>query len=682
MVPEQSHTAETILGIPYDTALLRELYPFVRPHRRSIFLSAFLALLMTLTSLGMPYITKIAVDRYIVPAPHRQSDAGNRHTPRATGENAAPSEPERRITVDISRPEAAAVVARHPGRFTVHGTTAEISVSETRRLTPEEIRILRRKDLTGVALAASAFLVLTVIEFVLNFFQVIVMEMAGQKIMHDLRMRLFRHIQGLALSFFNRTPVARLVTRATNDIQNMYEFFTSVIVFVFRDLFLLLGILGMMIALHWQLSLICFAILPFVLMASFFFSRIARGVFRTIRIKTAEINQRFSETIAGISVIQMFGQEAANFRSFKALNEEFYRAGMRQVHIFAVFMPLIEVFSAVALALAVYYGGRGVLREDISLGILVAFISYMRMFFRPIRDLAEKYNILQNAMSSAERILLLLDTHETLALPENTRPIPAIAHIDTLSFENVSFSYVAEEPVLKEVSFTVERGKTLAVVGPTGSGKTSLIHLIVRLYDPTAGRIRINGKDLRTLPPAALRSKMAIVPQDPFLFSESIRDNILMGNPDISRKDFERVLAAANLVPLIARLPDGLDTTFSEGGGSVSSGERQLVAIARAIARNPELILLDEATSYIDSETEVKIQEALVNLMQGRTAIIVAHRLSTARHADRIIVLKSGRIIESGTHEELMRLEKFYWRLNRLQHIHDRPVITEAQPPE
>ncbi|WP_373499320.1 ABC transporter ATP-binding protein [Desulfococcus sp.] len=663
MLHDRGYAQETALGAPVDSALLRELYPHVRPHRRSIFLAAFLALLMTLISLGMPYITKIAVDRHIVPAPRPQSHAERDGAPSAGLE--------RRLSVDISSPETAAIVRRYPERFGVQGTSAEILLSETAHLSDGEIHILRQQDITGVGLAAVAFLILTVIEFVLNFFQMIVMEMAGQNIMHDLRMRLFRHIQGLPLSFFNRTPVARLVTRATNDIQNMHEFFTSIIVFVFRDVFLLVGITGVMIGIHWQLSLICFAILPFVFMASAFFSRTARGVFRTLRIKTAEINTRFSETIAGISVIQTFGEEENNARTFRVLNQEFYRAGMQQIHIFAVFMPLIEFFSAVSLALVIYYGGKGVLREDISLGILVAFISYMRMFFRPIRDLAEKYNILQNALSSAERILLLLNTRETRDQPHAPARSHPPAAIESLSFDNVSMSYVENEPVLRNVSFRMERNETTAIVGPTGSGKTTLIHLILGLYDPTSGCIRVNGEDIRHWSPGALRARMAVVPQDPFLFSESIRDNIRLGNPDISPEDLDRAIEASNLAPLIRRLPAGLDTKFSEGGLSISSGERQLVAIARALARNPDLILLDEATSHIDSETELKIQGALSNLMRDRTALIVAHRLSTARHADRIIVMESGRIIESGTHDELMALEKVYCKLNRLQHAHD-----------
>lgn len=670
MQPDHGYAREADLKGTYDAALLRELYPHIRPHLRTILLSAFLALLMTLTSLAMPYVTKIAVDRYIVPAPSVQGRQG--------GDQAAGAG--RSLSVELSSPEAREIVRRSPERFAVQGDTAEIPLSETARLSREEIRVLRQRDLTGVGLAAAAFLVLALIEFLLNFFQMIVMEIAGQKIMHDLRMRLFRHIQGLPLSFFNRTPVARLVTRTTNDIQNMHEFFTSVIVFVFRDVFLLAGIAAVMTGIHWRLSLVCFAILPFVLMAAAFFSGMAREAFRTLRIKTAEINTRFSETIAGMTVIQMFGEEKNADRAFRTLDQEFYRAGMRQIHIFAVFMPLIEFFSAVSLALVIYSGGKGVLGEEISLGVLVAFISYMRMFFRPIRDLSEKYNILQNALSSAERILLLLNVRDEGAPPRAVLRTEPPASIASLSFENVSMSYVENEPVLRDVSFRMTQSQTVAVVGPTGSGKTTLIHLILRLYDPTSGCIRINGEDIRGWAPEALRARMAVVPQDPFLFSESIRENIRLGNPDLPPEELARAVEAANLGPLIRRLPDGLDTPFGEGGMSISAGERQLVAIARALARDPDLILLDEATSHIDSETELRIQEALSNLLRGRTAMIVAHRLSTARHADRIIVLENGRIIESGSHDELMAMGRVYCKLNRLQHEEDRTAVPGAGP--
>lgn len=519
------------------------------------------------------------------------------------------------------------------------------------------------KNINGVSMAAGAFLIIIILNFLFNFIQVMIMEYAGQGIMHDLRMKLFAHIQKLPVSFLNKTPVGRLVTRNTNDIQNMHELFTSVIVFVFKDMFLLIGIAIVLLSIRWQLALICFTLLPFVIYASFYYAQKARDAFRTLRIKTSEINTRFSETIAGIKVIQNFRQEAANYKKLKKTNHEFYLAGMEQIRIFATFMPLIELFNSVSLALVIYFGGGSVIAENISLGVLVAFISYMRMFFNPIRDIAEKYNILQNAMSSAERIFMILD-EPVRKKQENNREF---GKIEKIEFDNVFFEYNKNEPVLKGVSLEVNAGETIAIVGPTGSGKTSLINLIIRFYETLSGQIRINGHDITKLEISDLRSRIALVTQDPFLFSDSVKNNIIQEQDNISHKDFLEILKASNCRDIIEKLSEGPDTILSEGGGSISSGERQLISIARAFARDPELIILDEATSYIDSETEVKIQEALSNLMKNRTSIVVAHRLSTARNADTIIVLHKGSVIESGTHDRLMEKQGFYYKLNQLQ---------------
>jgi ATP-binding cassette subfamily B multidrug efflux pump len=368
-------------------------------------------------------------------------------------------------------------------------------------------------------------------------------------------------------------------------------------------------------------------------------------------------------------VIQLFRQETNNYRLFKQLNHENYLAGMKQIHVLAVFMPLIEILGAVAVALVIWYGGGRVLAGTLSLGALVAFISYIRMFFRPIRDLAEKYNILQNAMASAERIFLILDSRDRLEWPatQKRKDAAGLPRIKTLEFENVGFSYVGNPDILKNINFSIDAGETVAVVGPTGAGKTTLINLIPRFYDPTAGRVLINGRDLRDLDASTFRSKIALVTQDPFLFSGTIRENIFQENHNLSRAQEEAILEAANCKPLIDRLAQGLDTTLTEGAGSISSGERQLISIARAFARNPQLILFDEATSYIDSPTELRIQQALEKLMKNRTSLIVAHRLSTVRHARRIIVLNRGRIIESGHHNDLMQQKGFYFRLHQLQ---------------
>ncbi|MBW2199841.1 MAG: ABC transporter ATP-binding protein, partial [Deltaproteobacteria bacterium] len=542
-----------------------------------------------------------------------------------------------------------------------------------KKLAPEDLAVLRENDHAGVGVAAGVLLGLILFSFGLNFVQVMLMEYTGQMIMHDLRVHLFNHIQSLSVAFFTRNPVGRLVTRVTNDVQNMHELFTSVIVFLFKDLFLLIGIAVVLLSINWKLALVSFTVLPFVLYASFKFSSLARDAFRVLRIKIAEINTHFSETIGGIEVIQVFRQEKNNYRHFKNLNHENYLAGMWQIRIFAVFMPIIELLGLVSIAVVIFYGGGGVLSEKISLGALVAFIFYMRMFFRPIRDIAEKYNVMQNAMASAERLFLLLDNTDKLPLPvSGGKPdlesgVPVMEKITELVMEDVSFHYIEGETVLKGISLRVRAGGSIALVGPTGSGKTSLINLIPRFYDPSMGRVLINGHDIRNIDISVLRSKMALVMQEPFLFSESIRNNIVQGNLNLSEEAIAHIIKASNCEPLLSRLPDGLDTVLAERGASISSGERQLISIARAFARDPDLILLDEATSYIDSETERKIQAALFNLMKNRTSIIIAHRLSTARIADNIIVINRGQIIETGTHDELMQSKGFYFRLNQLQ---------------
>ena len=659
MQSDYGYFEETKLGKPYDIKLLKRIYPFTRPYRYLLFGSIGLVLLITALDLALPYVTKIAIDRYIVPLTASE--------PSAT--DAGKKVEERAIRVDLNDPQQQALVNKYRELFTVEGTTASIPFKALAKLKKTDLALLRKDDLAGVTFITGIFLVLVIIDFMLNFVQTMIMEYTGHMIMHDLRIRLFSHIQDLATAFFTGNPVGRLVTRTTNDVQNMHELFTSVFSMVFKDLFLLGGIAVVMLVINWKLALVSFTVLPLVLYASIIFARRARGIFRELRIKIAEINTRFSETIGGIRVIQLFRQEANNYRLFKQLNHENYLAGMKQIHVLAVFMPLIEILGAVAVALVIWYGGGRVLAGTLSLGALVAFISYIRMFFRPIRDLAEKYNILQNAMASAERIFLILDSRDRLEWPatQKRKDAAGLPRIKTLEFENVGFSYVGNPDILKNINFSIDAGETVAVVGPTGAGKTTLINLIPRFYDPTAGRVLINGRDLRDLDASTFRSKIALVTQDPFLFSGTIRENIFQENHNLSRAQEEAILEAANCKPLIDRLAQGLDTTLTEGAGSISSGERQLISIARAFARNPQLILFDEATSYIDSPTELRIQQALEKLMKNRTSLIVAHRLSTVRHARRIIVLNRGRIIESGHHNDLMQQKGFYFRLHQLQ---------------
>jgi ATP-binding cassette subfamily B protein len=657
MHPDYGYFEETQLDKTYDVKLLKRLLPFVIPYKFLILWSIFLVIGITALDLALPYVTKIAIDRYIVPQTTDEAGADAR-TDRSR---------KRFLKADLKSPRQSDIVQKYGPLFQIEGQTAFISFDDLSQLEKADLKILRKQDLAGLGRLAIVFLIIVFLNFILNFAQKMIMEYSGHIIMHDLRMRLFIHIQDLAIEFFTRNPVGRLVTRVTNDVQNMHELFTSVISLVFKDCFLLVGIASVMLVLNWKLALVSFAVLPLVAYASAQFSAKARDVFRVLRIKIAEINTRFAETIEGVSVIQLMRRELENYKNFQGLNHDNYLAGMRQIHVLAVFMPIIELLGVLAAALVIFYGGSQVLKEALSLGTLVAFISYIRMFFRPIRDLAEKYNILQNAMASAERIVLILDSQNKIPQPKLQKSVPRLDAIREIRIEDVSFSYIGEEKVLKNISLQINAGETVAVVGPTGAGKTSLVNLLPRFYDPASGCILINDIDIRQFESAMFRDKMALVMQEPFLFSDTIRANIFDNTHRFTKQEEQEIIDAANCRALIQRLPDGLETVLTVGGASISSGERQLISIARAFARNPQLILFDEATSYIDSQTELWIQQALEKLMKNRTSMIIAHRLSTVRHADRIIVMNRGRIIETGTHAELMDRQGFYYRLSQFQ---------------
>jgi len=648
-----------------DLRLLARLLPFLTPYRAMLTASVVLVLLLTALDLTLPYLTKMAIDRYIVPV---QTDS----TPWDSSEPAeeASSRTKRWLMFSNDNPALPALRTRHPELLVRRDAGWAIAYQDLDRLSPEERRQLRQPHLRGLLSIALAYLVLIMMDFIINFIQKITMEKAGHYVMHDLRLTLFRRMQDFSMTFFARNPVGRLVTRVTNDVQNMHELFTSVLSMLFKDFFLLLGIGIVLVSMDWRLALAAFTVLPLVGLASWWFSRRVRDVFRRLRIKVAEINTRFAETIGGIRVIQSFGREADNEKRFRRLNHENYQAGMEQIHILAIFMPLVEVLGVITVAIVILYGGNRILSGEMTLGILVAFISYMRMFFRPIRDLSEKYNILQNALASAERLFQVMDSPEMLPRPRDSRPQAPASDESPLShivFDRVSFSYLPGEPVLQDISFQVTAGSTIALVGPTGSGKTTLTQLLGRFHLPGTGTIRINGRDIREWDPATLRRRMALVMQDPFLFSGSIRDNILPQRATVSDETLRAILADANCLDFVMRLPQGLDTPLNEGGASLSSGERQLLSIARAFARQPDIIILDEATSYIDSETENRIQEALQRLTSGRTTFLVAHRLSTVKQADQILVLHHGNIIESGSHADLMARQAFYYRLQHLQ---------------
>jgi ATP-binding cassette subfamily B multidrug efflux pump len=657
MNPDNNLFTEETLQKRYDLRLLRRLMPFAARYKTFFLGSIFLVTLITLLDLAIPIVYKIAIDRFIVPGTIAHSSLPAKN----------PSGTSRHIRIQLLLPEHQAVLEKYPDLFEQTGNEATIDYGDLNKLAPQDARLLRKQDLSGIAGMAVLIVMISVTHFVFTFLQAMMMELNGQKIMHDLRVQLFDHIQRLEFSFFTRNPVGRLVTRVTNDIQNMHEMFTTVVTFVFKDLFLLAGISIVLLSRNIQLALISLMALPAVIFTAYKFADVARDAFRTLRIKVAEINTHFSETIQGIGIIQLFRNEAGNKKQFQTLNHENFRAGMRQVKIFAVFMPFIELMGSFTLAVLIYYGGSRVIRQAISLGDLVAFIFYMRMFFRPIRDIAEKFNVMQNAMASAERIFLILDTPLAERADSSAANQMALNTIASVEFRQVAFAYIPGEPILRDINFRLEAGESLAIVGPTGAGKTSLVNLLVGFYPPERGSILINGKQMADFPLHLIRSRIALVSQDPFLFSSTIRDNILPSDRQISDKDLQHLLSNANCLDFIQRLPDGLDTMLSEGGASLSSGERQLISIARALAHDPDLIILDEATSYIDSESEHQIQGAMDTLMAGRTSIVIAHRISTAQKADRIISLHQGNIIEAGTHQELMTRKGLYFKLHQLQ---------------
>lgn len=505
--------------------------------------------------------------------------------------------------------------------------------------------------LFGVALA----------RFVFSFVQIMVMEFAGQRMMHELRIKVFSHIQALPISFFTKNTVGRLSTRVTNDIQNMQEMFTTVITFVMKDLFTLTGIVIIVVAMDVKLSLALFFVIPLVILSTWFFSRHSRAVFRRLRANIAEINSMFSESTGGIRVIKLFSRQKRMMEEFEAINHENYLAGVSQVKIFGLFMPVVDLFSSFALAIVIFYGGGRAVSEAMSLGTLVAFISYTKMFFRPVRDLSEKHNVLQNALSSGERITQILD-----------KPVDGkggsldLDKLNSLEFKKVGFAYTPGEDILTDISFGIKAGQSLSILGPTGSGKTSLINLIVKFYPRTQGEIKINGRDIDAYATSALREKIALVTQDPYLFSGTIRDNIVPPGTTMDPATLDAILERSHVSALIKQMPRGLDTVISQGGASLSSGERQLISIARAFARQPDLIIFDEATSYVDTESEEKIRLATEKLKENRTSITIAHRLRSAMTADNIMVLKDGLIIEYGDHGTLMEKKGFYYHFQTL----------------
>jgi ATP-binding cassette, subfamily B, multidrug efflux pump len=524
---------------------------------------------------------------------------------------------------------------------------------------------IETKDTAGLNHIALFYLAALVVGFGVRFAQVFIMQMTGQRVMQDMRREIFGHLQKLHVGYFDRNPVGRLMTRATTDVDAVNELFTSGVVTVFGDLFTLFGIMGVMLVMNAKLALVTFAVIPLFFLVTNWFRRGARESFRDVRKWVARINAFLQENLTGMSTVQLFRREERNAVQFAAVNRGHADANLRSIFYYAVFYPAIELLAAVALALIILYGGGRVLEGTLTLGALVAFIQYSERFWRPISDLSEKFNILQGAMASSERIFTLLDTKPEITPPE--APVRPAEIQGRVAFEDVSFAYANDQWVVEDISFTVDPGRSIALVGSTGAGKTTLTSLLTRFYDVSRGRITLDGVDLRALDPLQLRGSLALVLQDVHLFSGTIASNIRLGS-DIPMAKIRAAAEAVSAHRFIEKLPQGYDTEVKERGTTLSVGQKQLLSFARALAHDPKVLILDEATSSVDTETEAQIQEALKVLLRGRTAIVIAHRLSTIQNVDEILVMHRGRIRERGTHAALLAQRGLYWRLYQLQY--------------
>lgn len=521
-------------------------------------------------------------------------------------------------------------------------------------------------NLDGLSIIVLLYAAILVAQFILQYLQTYIIQWVGQKTMYDLRMEVFSHIDRLGLSFFDKNPVGRLVTRATSDIQALNELFTSGVVAIFGDVIMLAGIVVIMLMLNWELALVSMIVIPLIFISTMIFRSRVREAFRRIRTRVARVNSFIQEHVSGMWVVQSFVAEKRTFGKFDDINSDLRNNHLKSVLYFAVFFPVIEILGAVSVALVIWYGGIQNIREMLTLGALVAFLQYVERFFSPIRDLSEKYNILQQAMASSERIFRLLDEKPDIADPEEPVLLPDIK--GAIEFKNLWFAYNDEEWILKDINLKIEPGERIAVVGATGAGKTSTISLLLRFYEFQKGSVTLDGVSIRDFAIDDYRKYFALVLQDIFMFSGDIGRNIRLGNEEISDDDIEEALRIVGADSFVNRLEGGLSHVLSERGANLSVGQRQLLAFARALAFKPKILILDEATSSVDTETEILIQKAMERLLTGRTSIIIAHRLSTIKNCDRIVVMHKGQIKEVGTHAQLLAEGGIYHRLYQLQY--------------
>ena len=525
---------------------------------------------------------------------------------------------------------------------------------------------ISKSDYHGLLIISLVLTGSLILQATIQYFLTYFTQYIGQKTLFDMRTKIFNHIQTLALKFFDRTPIGRLVTRATNDVEALGELFSSGIVMVFYDIFIIIGILVFMFFMDVSLSLVTLTVLPVLIYGTFLFRKKARESYRDVRLYLARLNAYMQEHVTGMSVVQIFNKQEDEFNKFSLINDDYKKTNIQSIFYYAVFYPGVELLSAIAVGLIIWYGGGEVIQKSLTIGVLFAFIQYTEMFFRPIRDLSEKYNIMQTAMASSERIFKLLDNQTIIKNPDH--PVELDNVKGGIEFKNVWFAYNGDEYVLKDISFNINPGETVAIVGHTGAGKTSIINTFTRFYDINKGKILLDGIEIEKLDKKELRKYISMVLQDVFLFSGTIKSNINLYDDNISD---EQVIEAARIVgadKFIETLPDKYDEEVKERGATLSVGQKQLISFARALAYNPKILILDEATSSVDTETEHLIKNAIEKLLVGRTAIVIAHRLSTIQNADKIIVLHKGEIRETGNHQQLLAKKGIYYKLYQLQY--------------
>jgi ATP-binding cassette, subfamily B, multidrug efflux pump len=621
-----SNTADDVVGKVYDSRLMGRLLRYLRPYKWQAAVSFVAILLKAATDVVGPFLFKVAIDNYLT----------------------------------SRRPE-------HPTWL-------------ARQLSPNPV--------TGITQLAGLYVAALVLTYLFEFVQTYLIQWMGQKVMFDLRSQIFRHIQGMHVAFFDRNPVGRLVTRLTSDVDALNEMFTSGVFAIFDDVFVLAGIVFIMLQMNWKLALLAFAVLPLIGGVTMVFRKHVRSSYRRIRSAIARINAFTQEHISGMTVVQLFNREQRAFNDFEDVNRQHMVAFKDAILAYALYYPAVEILSTVAIALVLWRGGDGVLRGTVTVGVLVAFMQYSMRFFRPIQDLSDKYNILQAAMAASERVFQLIDTPTEILNPANSQPAEQIGRIQ---FRNVWFTYqpldadqklrVATAPahelaelsssiewILRDVSFTVEPGQTAAFVGHTGAGKTTIVSLMMRFYDIQSGSILVDGVDVRLHDLKELRRRFGIVLQDPFLFTGTIADNIRLGSDWITDDRIRQAAGDVNLLDYIEELPGGFEEPVRERGATLSTGRKQLINFARALAHDPKILILDEATSSVDTDTELLVRSALERMVDGRTSVVIAHRLSTVQRADAILVMHKGQLREMGTHQELLARRGLYYKLYQLQY--------------